>query len=138
MFRPFNTLRWLIVAAALTLGLLTCLPAAVHSARGASFNRRAMAGKPAAPDQCTASPITIFSGGVQVDWRDNSDNEDGFTAEYWANPNGGGWVLQQAIDLPANTTSAVFRSPTVPRLNRYRVRAFNANGVSAWSKCSNF
>jgi hypothetical protein len=120
------------VASALTLGLLTCLPVAVRSARGASFARLAMAGEPVAPDQCTASLIGVFGGNVLVvQWRDNSDNEDGFTVEWWANLKGG-WALQQARDVPANVTGAnLGLSPH--RNNKYRVRAFNANGVSAWS-----
>jgi hypothetical protein len=119
MYRTLNTLHLFVAATALLLAVLAA-PVA-----------RAWAGEPAAPDQCTlyfSYPLT----GVQylISWRDNSDNEDGFTVEWWTKARGR-WVLQETQDVPANTIAT--RVDAAAATNRYRVRAFNASGVSKWS-----
>ena len=132
MNRTFNTLRLFAAAAALLLALLAAPVARAWARSGASVHWLAMAGEPAAPDQCTAGFSTAFgTPPIAVNWRDNSDNEDGFTVEWWMKIKGK-WVLQGAQDRLANQHWAWFPLPT-ERSNRYRVRAVNANGVSAWS-----
>jgi hypothetical protein len=135
MHRTVNTLHLFIAATALLLVVLAA-PAA-RSVTGASFHRLAMAGEPAAPDKCTATYFPLaFGSPTLVTWRDHSDNEDGFTVEWWRKGKGGGWALQATQDVPANTTSVYF-APTGGNNDRYRVRAFNANGVSKWSNWAN-
>jgi hypothetical protein len=131
-------------ASALTLGLLICHSVGVRSARGASFNRLAMAGEPAAPSKCSVSLGIgpLGAGEAVVQWDDNSDNEDGFTVEMWTKATANEqWVLQQARDVPANITQTAFINfidSSLAPINQFRVRAFNASGVSAWSKWAKF
>ena len=133
MYRTFSSLRLFVAATALSLAHLAAPVVQARAGCGASVNRLSMDGEPAAPDQCAAYSFIGWYGATyaQVSWRDNSDNEDGFTIEAWAKVNGS-WLQQWAIDVRANETSSI--APVARhRLNRYRVRAFNANGVSAWS-----
>jgi hypothetical protein len=133
MHRTFNTIRLFVASTALVLAVLATTAARAWSPCGASFHWPAMAGEPAAPDHCKVSnvvPPGIGGNYALVECRDKSDNEDGFTVEWWARVNGQ-WVLQATQDVPANSTSAGFIYPM--QKNQYRVRAFNANGVSAWS-----
>ena len=83
-------------------------------------------GAPAAPTNCRAV-LTQFWGFIytRVSWVDNSSNEDGFTIE---------WKSRAGItshDVPAD--SSIGTAGVEPGGNAYRVRAFNAYGVSAWS-----
>src|SRR5262245_42997041 len=86
-------------------------------------------GAPAAPDGCVALRYPDpFIGGwrASVTWRDNSDNEDGFIIEWRGTHSGGGTTT-----VPANTTQ-VAGLPSGPNY-KYRVRAFNTAGQSAWT-----
>ncbi len=69
-------------------------------------------------------------------WHDNSSNEDGFTIEWWRNDPQAGSTLLGTFTAPANATRT-FLIPTGPPYvsngDRFRVRAFNAVGVSSWS-----
>ena len=84
---------------------------------------------PAAPDNCRAHGWMGYYGGyfAQVLWNDNSADEDGFTIE-WSGPH----HEHGTIDVPANDNQ-VDGLPS-GRNFKYRVRAFNASGVSAWSQ----
>jgi hypothetical protein len=92
---------------------------------------------PAAPSHCKQTTTKAQDGEGHtwyfsfVSWTDNSTNEDGFTVETWRNqPGPGGWVLAGSQNRPANSTGA-----QVPAGQGYkfRVKAFNASGDSAWS-----
>jgi len=135
MFRTFHPLQLIIASLALALAGIGAPAARAWSATRASVTRLAMDGEPAAPDHCTAGPEYIAAGiYALVEWRDNSDNEDGFTIEWWAKANGK-WVLVATDDVSANETGATLWATLGG--DRYRVRAFNAYGVSAWSDWAN-
>jgi hypothetical protein len=67
-----------------------------------------------------------------VSWRDNSNNEDGFILEMWWRNEAGEWVLARSVNVAANVTADGFEGRAGPNL-RFRVKAFNAAGDSAWS-----
>jgi PKD repeat protein len=78
-----------------------------------------------APSNLTGKGV---KGSATLSWRDNSNNETGFTIERAAS---GSSTFTQVGSVAANTTS--FKD-TVSRGNYvYRVRAFNANATSAYS-----
>ena len=91
---------------------------------------------PAAPSHCGAKTTNVrdprngnYSFTV-VSWRDNSSNEDGFIVEVWRKNLLGQWVLSSSVIRAANSTS----SGGIPGPDiKYRVKAFNASGDSAWS-----
>jgi len=82
---------------------------------------------PAAPDGCHAHGWRGYFGGwfANVYWTDNSDDEGGFIVE-WRGPGTEGTIV-----LPANTAQA-YDLPNGKGF-KYRVRAFNASGLSGWS-----
>jgi hypothetical protein len=123
MHRTFNSLRLFIAATALLLALLAA-PVAL-----------AWVGEPAAPDQLAVGLSTAFFVNFAAEWHDNADNEDGFTVEWWMKIKGK-WVLQATYTSPPSTPPDGYGWQPVEASrgwNRYRVRAYNANGVSAWS-----
>ena len=67
-----------------------------------------------------------------VSWRDNSTNEDGFTLETWWRNQSGEWVLRWSVRTATNITAVEFGGRAGPDY-RFRVKAFNASGDSAWS-----
>ena len=86
---------------------------------------------PAAPDGVSATNLT--NRYARVDWNDNSDNETSFDIqrEKW-NSRRGNWNSTTTITgIAANSTSYTDRPGT--GLFRYRVRAGNGSGDSAWS-----
>jgi hypothetical protein len=93
---------------------------------------------PAAPSNCrirtTRFPDPEWPRGYYVityaTWTDNSSNEDGFTLEVWIRQSGR-WVLGSSESVAANST-AVLLNHSGPGY-RFRVKAFNASGDSAWS-----
>ena len=90
---------------------------------------------PAAPSNCSAKSTTYpfdfdYYTVINVSWRDNSSNEDGFIVEVWRKNLLGQWVLSSSVIRAANSTS----SGGIPGPDiKYRVKAFNASGDSAWS-----
>ena len=90
---------------------------------------------PAAPSNCKS---TYYRGGPRPDddytivsWTDNSSNEDGFIFEAWRNQSWG-WVLAWSSNVGANST-AVYFDGRLPSGYKFRVKALNASGDSAWS-----
>jgi hypothetical protein len=92
---------------------------------------------PAAPTQCRTSIVHGPYGSVFifVSWNDNSNNEDGFIVESWSHRTPGGWVLISTLPVgPDTTVVGQSNGLVVPNPQpRFRVRAFNAFGVSNWS-----
>ncbi len=90
---------------------------------------------PAAPSQCLVKHFTVkgIYGGTfwYLSWKDNSTNEDGFTVEYWRKQLGI-WVLYWSTTTEADSPAAW--APDKPGNDwKFRVKAFNASGDSAWS-----
>ena len=131
-----------LATAALSIALSLSL-AAPPIANAASSNtaEAIQVDPPAAPSNCRSGHYRLRDPRegydkiiYYVSWRDNSTNEDGFTGEWWARNESGEWVLSASFDLPANTT----RTGSAPGNGyRFRVKAFNAAGDSAWSKWAN-
>lgn len=82
---------------------------------------------PAAPSNLTATNPSQTA--LQILWQDNSTNETGFSLER-AVGNGTFAVIQTTV---ANVTSYLDNVLTPDTLYRYRIRAFNAAGNSAYS-----
>jgi len=87
----------------------------------------APAGSPIAPSHLTAQ---LESGGGRLDWRDNSDDEDGFVIERRVGD--GDWRNRDTIgpDTITYLDTTVGGSQIT---HRYRVRASNAFGLSQYS-----
>ena len=92
---------------------------------------------PAAPSHCQASTARFRDAyGYYwrlsfVTWTDNSTNEDGFTVEAWQRNQSGVWVLAWSRNLAANSNGMEVGHTL--QGYRFRVKAFNASGDSAWS-----
>lgn len=86
----------------------------------------------APPPNVPGTPVLTSQGGGQilVSWSDNSTDEDGFRIER-ARKQKNKWVESQVTDVGADVTS-ILDAPG-PGTFRYRVRAYNSNGDSAWS-----
>lgn len=84
---------------------------------------------PAAPSTLRATPIV--SGSSTLTWLDNANNEDGFKIERSIS----GGTFSQIATVGANVTSYKATGLTVSRstIYRFRVRAFNTAGNSAYS-----
>jgi hypothetical protein len=121
-----------------TLGIvLSLMLAASTTASPASSNTAGalQLDPPAAPSNCRS---TYSRGGPRpgddytiVSWTDNASNEDGFVFETWRNQSGG-WVLFRSANLVADSTYVAFDG-RIPSGYKFRVKAFNASGASAWS-----
>lgn len=87
---------------------------------------------PAPPATPGAPVLTKLGGGmIQIVWADNSNDENQFEVQR-ETKSGPNWINQQIVaTVPANMTSTT-NSPGVGTF-RYRVRASNSNGASAWS-----
>jgi hypothetical protein len=94
---------------------------------------------PAAPSNCRTGRFRVRNNQgddyifYYVSWRDNSNNEDGFTVETWWQSDSGVWVLGRSEDRAANYTSIGIGESRPGSRIRFRVKAFNASGDSAWS-----
>jgi hypothetical protein len=66
-----------------------------------------------------------------LNWSDNSNNEQGFRIERCLNNNCSNFA--QIAQVGANVTSFVDNTVSGNKTYRYRVRAFNATGNSAYS-----
>lgn len=104
---------------------------------------------PAAPSQCKVNKVKVpidddgshlgpgssFSWYGMLSWKDNSTNEDGFIVERWSKPSGI-WVLVWSQMMQADSTAGGFMDIPGPG-TKFRVKAFNASGDSAWSNWAN-
>ena len=120
--------------AALGIALSLALPATTTAS--AAWINTAGANQldpPAAPSNCRSTFYRDRRKGdyTVVSWSDNSTNEDGFTLEVWQRPSGT-WVLAESIDTAANSHAVAFGG-RVGSGYKFRVKAFNASGDSAWS-----
>ena len=77
---------------------------------------------PAAPSHLATG--TAFSDGVQIAWRDNSDDEDFFEVE-WSDGGGEWFVIDEA---PAGATYYTDEYPVIGTVNHYRVSAVRDDG----------
>lgn len=85
---------------------------------------------PANPD--TVAADNLGDGTAQITWANNSDNEDGFEVQREKQNKRGDWKSTNIIATTgADTISAINASGN--GTFRYRVRAFNGVGNSAWS-----
>jgi probable HAF family extracellular repeat protein len=84
--------------------------------------------KPNAPSALTGSVLS--SSAVRLNWTDNSGNEQGFRVQRATGTQGTFGLLSQA---GANVTTFTDTTARPGKTYRYRVQAFNATGVSAWS-----
>ncbi|MBN1670496.1 MAG: hypothetical protein JXR37_05665 [Kiritimatiellae bacterium] len=82
---------------------------------------------PAAPAELSATPVSAWR--VALTWADRSDNEDGFRLE--RRVSGQDWTGALAT-VAANATSYADTGAQPDTAYRYRVRAFNAAGNSAY------
>ena len=87
-----------------------------------------LGGLPEAPSNLRASRVTSTT--LTLSWRDNADNEQGFTIERWVN--GGSW--NRVAQVPADVTMCRSTGLTPRTIYAYRVQAFNADGVSEYSQ----
>ena len=126
-----------LLTAALGIALSLLLAALTGASPASSDTAGALQlGPPAAPSNCRArtyphqEPYPFI---VTVTWRDNSTNEDGFTVETWWRNQLGEWVLLGSRDVAANSTQYELGESRPGPDYRFRVKAFNASGDSAWS-----
>jgi hypothetical protein len=90
-----------------------------------------LGGPPSAPTSVTAAAV----GSLRIDlgWTDNSSNETSFTLQrrQWVNDAWGTWAT--VASPPANATSHSDTGLTPETGYRYRIRACNSYGCSAWA-----
>ena len=84
---------------------------------------------PAAPSALSASVLSRSR--VRLNWADNSANETGFRIDRSVGTHARFVLLAK---VGADTTSYTDRTGTAGQAYRYRIRAFNATGPSAWSE----
>lgn len=120
MGKKLASLRLFVAATALYLAVLAAACA------------KAQTGPPAAPTNLSIEIGHFYSAVYAlVNWTDNSSNESGFVLEWWHHENGK-FVLRQTYTLGQDTTATI--AGLEVGMNRYRVKAFNDYGDSAWSK----
>ena len=123
-----------ILTAALGIALSSLLATATTTSAASSNTAGTLQlDPPAAPSNCKSTFYRDRRKGdyTIVSWNDNSNNEDGFTFETWRNQSGG-WVLAWSVNMTANSNYYYFGG-RIPSGYRFRVKAFNAAGESAWS-----
>jgi hypothetical protein len=86
---------------------------------------------PEVPTGLTATQLTTTE--VEINWTDNSDNEDNFVLE--RNTNGGGFSI--LITLSANISSYLDASVSPGNNYEYRIKALNTYGESDYSNTVN-
>jgi hypothetical protein len=128
-----------LVTAALGIALSPLLAATTAPSSASSGTAVALQlDPPAAPShvqvRTTRVPDPEWPHGYYVisiaSWTDNSSNEDGFIVETWYKQSGT-WVLMGTSVTPANSTTAFVDGSG--QGYRFRAKAFNAAGESAWS-----
>lgn len=82
---------------------------------------------PAAPSNLTATPVNS----IELNWQDNSNNEDGFYVESTQDTVAGSWTQIAAVG--ADVTTYLHTGLTNGVTYYYRVSAYNGNGSSSWS-----
>jgi hypothetical protein len=82
---------------------------------------------PAQPTNLTATPVNS----IELNWQDNSNNEDGFYIESTQDTIAGSWT--QIATVGADVTTYLHTGLTIGVTYYYRVSAFNGNGSSSWS-----
>jgi hypothetical protein len=87
---------------------------------------------PAAPTNLTATAISRNQ--INLSWTDNADNETGFRIERCKNANCTNYA--QIAEVGLNVTTFADTSVNRNTTYRYRVRAFNASGNSAYSNAA--
>lgn len=85
-------------------------------------------GLPDAPDGLTA--VTDSNGSVALDWNDNAANEDGFEIERYESEEDSFLLV---CTVAANITAYIDTGLTENKTYMYRIRAYNAAGVSQFS-----
>jgi hypothetical protein len=87
---------------------------------------------PAAPSGLVATRSASGGSGVTLTWKDNSNNESGFSIERANYSPGAPGTYQEIGTVRAGVVT--FTDPAgYPGYSSYRVRAFNAGGYSAYS-----
>ena len=84
---------------------------------------------PAAPTNLTGTRLSRGTG--RINWTDNANNETGFEIQR-ERRSGSSWVSTTNLGPVAANTTSYTDSPGRNRY-RYRVRAVNAPGASAWT-----
>jgi transcriptional regulator CtsR len=102
------------------------------SAYSNEANAATLASPPTSPSGLTAAAIS--SSQINLSWTDNSGNETGFKIE---RKTGSGGTYQQVATAGANITAYSDTGLTAGTTYYYRVRAYNANGDSAYSNEAN-
>ena len=121
MYNNLRNLRLFVPALILVAALLTAESASAQDA------------PPAAPTNLSAQLWSFYGvPGVTLTWTDNSSNEAGFVLEHWLFTKVK-WVLQSSNTLTPDTDTWGGVGRVRTGKNRYRVKAFNAYGDSAWS-----
>ncbi len=80
--------------------------------------------RPAAPTDLTATAISPYA--VELRWRDRSSDERGFVVEQAT-----GTVYRRVGLVPPDSTRWVHHGLSAGRTASYRLRAFNADGISS-------
>ena len=107
-----------------------------NDAGNSQFSNTASATTSAAPPSLPAAPsgltaTAVSSTRINLSWTDNSNNESGFRIERCRNANCTNYV--QVAQVGANISTFADTTLTRNTTYRYRVRAFNAGGNSAYS-----
>ena len=124
-----------ITALGIALSLLLAATTTASPARGNTAGASQL-DPPAAPSHLNTSKWYDHGENettLAVNWRDNSTDEDGFILEVWRRGESHEWVLVGSITEPANATGEGFIFSGRHSPYKFRVRAFNASGDSAWS-----
>ena len=82
---------------------------------------------PAAPTNLTATPVSPSQ--INLSWKDNASNETGYAIERAT----GSGVFSGIATVSANTTTFQSTGLTANTLYKFRVRAYNSAGYSAFS-----
>ena len=82
---------------------------------------------PIAPSNLTATP----TNSIELNWQDNSNDEDGFYIESTQDTVGGTWT--QIASVGSDITTYTHTGLTPGEDYFYRVRAYNSNGTSTFS-----
>ena len=102
--------------------------AAVAELYGSGGGTPPAGGRVKAPNRLTVRSVEATS--VVLTWKDNARNETGFRLERKV----GRGRFQEILTLPANTTRVTVGELAPGTLYSFRVRAFNASGVSPYTE----